>query len=117
MTLRFDFALLIIVPVIMAFGQFLFKMAGRNVSGNLGKDLVSIALDPYFISAATLYAIGSFLWVIALNRFDLSKAYPFMASGFIIVPILGYFLLNETLSVSYFVGVGLIFTGIVVIYL
>lgn len=117
MNIRLDYALLVIVPVMIAFGQFLFKMAGRNVSGNLGKDLWSIAFDPYFISAGTLYAFASFLWVIALNRIDLSKAYPAMASGFIIVPILGYFLLNETLSLNYFLGVGLIFAGIVVIYL
>lgn len=117
MTFRLDLVLLIVVPVMIAFGQFLFKMAGRNVSGSLTKDLWHIAFDPYFISAATLYAFASFLWVIALSRIDLSKAYPFMASGFIIVPILGYFLLNETLSLNYFLGVGLIFAGIVVIYL
>ncbi|MFK5980360.1 MAG: EamA family transporter [Rhizobiaceae bacterium] len=117
MNMRLDLALLIIVPVMIAFGQFLFKMAGRNVSGNMGKDLWSIAFDPYFISAGMLYAFASFLWVIALSRVDLSKAYPFMASGFIIVPILGYLLLNETLTFNYFIGVALIFAGIVVIYL
>jgi len=117
MNLRLDLVLLITVPVMIAFGQFLFKMAGRNVTGNLGKDLWAIAFDPYFISAGTLYAVASFLWVIALNRVDLSKAYPFMASGFIIVPILGYFLLNETLSLNYFIGVAMIFAGIVIIYI
>ena len=117
MNMRLDLALLIIVPVMIAFGQILFKIAGRNISGNVGKDLWTIAFDPYFIAAGTLYAFASFLWVIALSRIDLSKAYPFMASGFIIVPILGYLLLNETLTLNYFIGVGLIFAGIVVIYL
>lgn len=117
MNMRLDLALLIIVPVMISFGQLLFKIAGRNISGNVGKDLWTIAFDPYFIAAGTLYAFSSFLWVIALSRIDLSKAYPFMASGFIIVPILGYFLLNEVLTPNYFIGVGLIFTGIVVIYI
>ena len=117
MNMRLDLVLLITVPVMLAFGQFLFKMAGRNISGNLGKDLWSIAFNPYFMSAGTLYVVASFLWVIALSRIDISKAYPFMASGFIIVPILGYLLLNETLSINYFIGVSLIFAGIIVTYL
>ncbi|MBL4731050.1 MAG: EamA family transporter [Rhizobiaceae bacterium] len=117
MNMRLDLVLLITVPVMLAFGQFLFKMAGRNISGNLGKDLWSIAFNPYFMAAGTLYVVASFLWVIALSRIDISKAYPFMASGFIIVPILGYFLLNETLSFNYFIGVSLIFIGIIVTYL
>lgn len=113
--MRLDLALLIIVPVMIAFGQFLFKMAGRGLSGNLGKDLLAIALNPYFIGAATLYAVASFLWVIAVSKTDISRAYPFMASGFVIVPIIGYFLLNEQLNVTFLIGTALIVSGILVV--
>ena len=113
--MRIDLALLLLVPVMISFGQFLFKMAGKNLSGNLGKDLVGIAFDPYFIGAMALYGVASFLWVIALSKTDISRAYPFMASGFIIVPLLGYMLLNEQLSVPFFAGTALIIAGIAVI--
>lgn len=115
MAMRLDLTLLVLVPVLIAFGQFLFKMAGRDLSGHLGRDLWSIAWNPWFISAATLYAAASFLWVIALSKTDISRAYPFMASGFIIVPILGYFLLNEQLNIMFFLGTGLIVAGILVV--
>lgn len=117
MTMRIDLALLIIVPVMIAFGQFLFKMAGRNLSGNLGRDLLTIAFDPHFIGAIALYGIASFLWVIAVSKTDISRAYPFMATGFVIVPVIGYFLLSEVLSLPFFIGTALIVAGIVVISL
>lgn len=113
--MRLDLALLIIVPLMISFGQFLFKMAGRDLSGNVGRDLMGIAFQPYFIGAMALYGVASFLWVIALSNTDISRAYPFMASGFIVVPLLGYFLLNETLSLPFFAGTALIIAGIVVI--
>lgn len=115
--MRLDLALLIIVPVMIAFGQFLFKMAGKNLTGQIGKDLIGIAFDPYFIGAIALYGVASFLWVIAVSKTDISRAYPFMASGFVIVPIIGYFLLSETLNPTFFFGTALIVGGIVVISL
>jgi multidrug transporter EmrE-like cation transporter len=113
--MRIDLALLVIVPVMIAFGQFLFKMAGKNLSGNLGRDIGTIAFDPYFIGAMALYGIASFLWVIAVSKTDISRAYPFMASGFVIVPLIGWMMLNETLNLPFFLGTGLIVAGIVVI--
>lgn len=113
--MRIDLLLLLIVPVMIAFGQFLFKIAGKDLSGNMVRDLVSIAVHPYFIGAMTLYGIASFLWVIALSKTDISRAYPFMASGFVIVPLLGYLLLNETLTLPFFLGTALIIAGIAVI--
>ena len=115
--MRLDLALLILVPVMIAFGQFLFKMAGKNLTGQIGRDLVGIAFDPYFIGAIALYGVASFLWVIAVSKTDISRAYPFMATGFVIVPVIGYFLLNETLNPIFFLGTALIVGGIVVISL
>lgn len=113
--MRIDLLLLVSVPILIAFGQFLFKMAGKNLTGNIYQDFLNIAFNPYFIGAMFLYGASSFLWVIALSKTELSKAYPFMASGFIIVPILGYFLLNETLNATFFVGTSLIVAGILVV--
>ena len=115
--MRLDLALLILVSVMIAFGQFLFKMAGKNLTGQIGRDLVGIAFDPYFIGAIALYGVASFLWVIAVSKTDISRAYPFMATGFVIVPVIGYFLLNETLNPIFFLGTALIVGGIVVISL
>jgi drug/metabolite transporter (DMT)-like permease len=113
--MRLDLLLLLLVPVMISFGQFLFKMAGRDLSGNLGRDLFAIALHPHFIGAMALYGVASFLWVLALSNTDISRAYPFMASGFIIVPAFGYFLLGESLGPPFFLGTALIVAGIAVI--
>ena len=113
--MRLDQILLILVPVMIAFGQFLFKMAGRELSGNIGRDLWNIAFNPWFVGAAALYGIASFLWVIALSKTDISRAYPFMSSGFVIVPILGFVLMGETLNLTFLLGTVLIVGGILVV--
>jgi drug/metabolite transporter (DMT)-like permease len=113
--MRLDLALLVLVPVMISFGQFLFKMAGRNLTGQIGRDLLGVAFNPYFIGAMALYGVASFLWVIALSKTDISRAYPFMASGFVIVPLIGFVLLGETLSAPFFLGTALIVGGILVI--
>ena len=113
--MRLDLALLVIVPLMIAFGQLLFKLASRSLTGNLGRDLVAIAFDPYFIGAIAFYGIASFLWVIALSKTDISRAYPFMAIGFVVVPLIGHYMLNESLNLPFFLGTGLIVAGIAVI--
>jgi drug/metabolite transporter (DMT)-like permease len=113
--MRFDLMLLLTVPVMIAVGQLLFKMASRNLSGDLSRDLFSIAFQPPFIAAIALYGVASFLWVIAVQNTDISRAYPFMASGFIIVPFLGYLMFDETLTLPFFLGTALIVAGIAVI--
>jgi drug/metabolite transporter (DMT)-like permease len=113
--MRLDLALLVLVPVMISFGQFLFKMAGRNLTGQIGRDLLGVAFNPYFIGAMALYGVASFLWVIALSKTDISRAYPFMASGFVIVPLIGFALLGEQLSMPFFLGTALIVGGILVI--
>lgn len=113
--MRFDLLLLLTVPVLIAIGQLLFKMASQNLSGEMPRDLFIIAFQPPFIAAVVLYGVASFLWVFAVANTDISRAYPFMASGFILVPALGYLLLNETLNLPFFLGTALIVAGIAVI--
>jgi len=115
--MRLDLALLVIVPVMIASGQLLFKFASRSLTGNVARDLIGLAFNPWFIGAMALYGFASFFWVIAVSKTDISRAYPFMALGFVIVPIIGHFVLNESLNVPFFIGTGLIIAGIAVISL
>lgn len=99
--------------IFMATGQIFFKMAAQNVPpmNNLNA-IFSLALNPWFIGALGLYAVSTVLWVSVLQQINLSIAYPFVALGFIIIPLASYFWFKEPLSWQYGVGVVLLLVAL-----
>jgi uncharacterized membrane protein len=77
--------------------------------------LLKSIFDPYIFSSFFSAFLASLTWMLALKEFELSKAYPFMSSSFVIVVILSYFFLKETISIEKTVGCILIIAGIIVI--
>src|SRR5688572_14692681 len=77
--------------------------------------LLKSIFDPYIFSSFFSAFLASLTWMLALKEFDLSKAYPFMSLSFIIVLLISFLFLKETLSVQKIVGCVLIIAGIIVI--
>lgn len=102
---------------IVAAGQLLFKRVARDVSEltGIGAILRHIMVDPWFITATALYVCATILWILALRDMPLSRAYPFMALAFVLVPVGAFVFYGETLGIRYFVGLGLVLAGIAVI--
>jgi drug/metabolite transporter (DMT)-like permease len=102
-------AIVLLVAVVagMSTGQILFKLAaGRG-------DLTQILLSPIFWGAAVLYGLITILWVVLLREVDLSRAYPFVATTYLLVPAASMIFLGEKVGPMYFAGVALIVIGIV----
>ena len=103
------------VVVGIASGQILWKLAADSVSANGAVDAVrQLAISPQFIGGLALYGAMTCLWIFVLQSAPLSRAYPFFALTFILVPILSTLFLSESISVMTMLGAGLIVTGIVV---
>lgn len=64
------------------------------------------------ILALSIYAIATLMWIIVLRTTPLRVAYPFIALGFVIVPVLSHYLLGESLSWKTFAGAFLIGLGV-----
>jgi drug/metabolite transporter (DMT)-like permease len=102
--------------VLLAVGQILFKSAAlsspaiRNVS-----DLGTTLQIPVLWLAVFLYAGATLLWIYLLKTVPLSRAYPFAALGFVIVPIAGIVLFGEKVSLGYVAGAALIVSGVLII--
>lgn len=105
-------ATLIILPLVIAVGQILFKLTSRDVQSLSIDSLTKMALNGYFIAALILYGLATIFWVYALRHFPLTKAYLFMGLSFIFVPILGYIFLKEPLSLRYLAGAACIVFGV-----
>jgi drug/metabolite transporter (DMT)-like permease len=101
-------------------GQYTIKV-GMNRFGEITVDqnilltLLKVLSMPTTLLGLSFYIIGSASWLIALSKVELSVAYPMLSIGYIIVMILSYFLLNETMTVWKILGTCMIVAGVVFI--
>ena len=101
----------------MTLGQVLFKFAAvsvNKVDASLPPMLKVLALvaNPYLFGAICVYLLLFFYWLWVLTFTPLSKAYPFVAIAFILVPIMDGIIFNETLDLRFYLGAILIAAGV-----
>jgi multidrug transporter EmrE-like cation transporter len=72
-------------------------------------------LLPNVLIGLVLYAVSTVFWLIALSKIELSVAYPMLSIGYILLMILSYFLLNESITAYKVIGTLLIVAGITLI--
>ena len=120
------FIKLVTFAVLLAIGQILFKKAalvgGKGGAAPAdrpeGADSLSWIwsfLNPWMALALVLYAAATVLWVLILRSTPLSFAYPFVALGFVLVPLAGHFLFDERLSTTTVTGCALIVGGVLIV--
>lgn len=106
---------LLCFPFAIAAGQILFKRAATQVGGGSSLSwLLEVARLPSMWIAITLYAAATVLWVRILTTVPLSRAYPFVALAFVLVPAAGYVFFHESITPRYAFGTALIIAGVVV---
>lgn len=105
-------ATLFVLPIVIAVGQILFKLASRDVSSLSAASLVKLSMNGYFLVALVLYGLATISWIYVLRHFPLSRAYLFMGLSFVFVPLLSYFFLKEPLGLKYLAGAACIIFGI-----
>jgi drug/metabolite transporter (DMT)-like permease len=106
---------LLCFPVAMAGGQMLFKRAASQITRDGGGSwLVEVARLPTMWVAVALYAGATLLWVRILTTVPLSRAYPFAALAFVLVPAAGYLFFHEAITLRYALGTALIVIGVAV---
>lgn len=76
--------------------------------------LIKVLFDPWVFSGFFAAFIASFFWMAAMTKFDISYAYPFMSSAFVLVFLLSVVLFQEPITWQKVVGLGLIVAGIIV---
>src|SRR5262249_51592739 len=99
-------------------GQFVLK-AGMSSMGplalrpdTLAATILALALNPIVILGLAIYGAGTFFWLIALSRVDLSYAYPLASLNYLFVLAGSWWLLGEQPSLTRLAGVLAICTGV-----
>jgi drug/metabolite transporter (DMT)-like permease len=100
-------------PVALTAGQILFKRSAQQVDLS-GSWLFSLMRLPSMWVALALYGVATVLWVRILTIVPLSRAYPFTAAAFVLVPAAGYLLFDEPINARYAFGATLIIIGVIV---
>lgn len=110
-----NFLSLAFFTALLAAGQLLFKQVGLSIRDqSLVGALLSTLREPAFYAAISLYGFSTLLWIWILSRVPLTQAYPWVAAGVAIVPLLGWWVFGERVSPTFWVGVLLIVIGIIV---
>lgn len=76
--------------------------------------LGQLVLNPWVLSAFLAAFLAAVSWMIVLNRFDLSRAYPFTSLSFVLVLLASAALFAESITVAKVGGIALIIAGLVV---
>lgn len=102
-----------VFTVMLAFGQVYFKRVGLALQGHSGLDAIALVIRiPSLYIALVLYGGATLLWIWILSRVSLSLAYPWVAVGMVIVPLLGWLVFGERVSPIFWLGVAFIVVGV-----
>lgn len=77
-------------------------------------DYMKFLFDPFIFSGFLSAFIASVFWMLAMTKFEITRAYPFMSLSPAIVFILGIWFLNEQFTWGKVIGLGLIILGTIV---
>ena len=75
-------------------------------------NILRLALQPVFIVGLVFYGLGTVLWVAALQHVPVSYLYPFLASQYLLVPMISLALKREWPSLRLASGFLLLFIGL-----
>jgi multidrug transporter EmrE-like cation transporter len=103
-------------------GQLSLKV-GMNQVGQLGAEVldqplqavVRVVSTPLVISGLAMYVLGAAMWLMVLSRSALSFAYPILAIGYAITPLLAWLLLGESMNGVRWLGIAVICLGVLVV--
>lgn len=101
--------------LLSAVAQMLLKHGLSQVQPKNGSRLLGVVFQKYIWLWGICFAVAMGLWLVALQRVDLSYAYPLVSIGYIIVMVLSATLFREQVDGRRWLGVAVICAGVVLI--
>lgn len=105
------------------YGQVILKwrISSLNWSLNTAEGMVQMIasymkflFDPFIFSGFISAFVASIFWMLAMTKFELTYAYPFMSLSPALVFVIGVFVLGETFTIGKLLGLAIIVIGIIV---
>ena len=111
-------SLLLVTVGLNVAGQYMMKRGMSDMGPIVGSMAVMIQslsrafLNPWVLGGLGAYGFSTFCWLVLLSRVDLSYAYPALSLGYVLITVIGFFLLGEQVSPMRWLAVLIICTGV-----
>ena len=76
--------------------------------------IFGLLLKPWVISCYVATFLVALSWMVAMTKFPLSYAYPFMSLAFVFVLILSNILFKESITIPKLIGITFIVAGVII---
>ena len=108
--------------IFTVYGQLILKWRIVNLNWSLDTSstmntIVGYAkflFDPFILSGFVSAFIASLFWILAMTKFEITYAYPFMSLAPALVFLLGVLVLGETFTLGKLLGLIVIIIGIII---
>lgn len=94
------------------------SMGGVSLSlAGLLAMLEHVCANMFVLGGLVCYVLSFIVWLAVLSRVEVSLAYPMLSVGYIVTAFAGWYLWGETLTFSKMLGIGLICSGVGIMFL
>jgi uncharacterized membrane protein len=100
--------LIVIAALFASAGQIFYKYAGNRLDGTI----ISFILNPFVYIDVLFYGMGFVFMLKALLKGEITVIYPIMATSFIWVALLSPLFFADSMSISKWIGIGIIIIGV-----
>ena len=80
-----------------------------------GDSMRALAGSPIVWLGLVLFGLSAIVWLVVLSRASLSFAYPFASLSYVLILVMGRFVLDERITSLRLAGVALIVAGVVLV--
>lgn len=77
--------------------------------------VAQLFLNPWILSSIVATLFAGISWMLAMTKFEISYAYPWVSLNFVLMLVFGVLLFNESFNSAKLLGTLLVIAGIVVI--
>jgi multidrug transporter EmrE-like cation transporter len=95
--------------------QGMIKFGEVTFDNNIPVTIIKMFFMPNVLLGLLFYGVSTVFWLVALSKIELNVAYPMLSIGYILIMILSFFLLNESITLYKVAGTLLIVAGVTLI--
>lgn len=122
--MKFEYLLFIVYLIVQPVGQLLQRVGMKQVGAINGLSLLfstqtawKVITTPAILIGFCLSVSGFLLWLAVISNFKMSYIYPLSSIGYIIMAFMATVFLKETMTLTQWIGTGVIVLGCVLLNL
>lgn len=85
-----------------------------DMSGKI-RFIVVLLLNPWVVTSIIATLLAGVSWMLAMTKFEVSYAFPFVSLNYVLILAASVFLFNESFTITKFAGSIVVMIGIIII--